>query len=679
MIELNLRRLWAVGLRCVVVGLCLSVASNGAAGPGDWWRERAKDIKELGDTVREVGRAIGGSRQKAEDATPSKAPSELTRQETYELQVALNRLGFNVGVPDGISGPNTRRAVADFERSQGFSETGALTIRTYTAARRAASALAEGSDLADDAGLGEAPFDGGGGLVATDVGEGVRSGSDAEAGVIVEREVLPGDDLLRPLRLPTWKGLALIRGQQTRLTIDERLFLRALGREVVLGRQWSQYDVSNLLAVREDKRSRYGSCGTRRSAEKCDLKGTGLRPDEFALKEARERFASEVEPRVAARNKLAPREFYWSGTVALGRYDFDRQFMPLNHLFGGNRFREFWKILLPEGLPLDEARAEKLKSLESLAPNRIERNGLSWLVKVTLDEGGNAEAHEVTYYVDDRFTQPVHAMPLQSVSERNAEAAHAAAQAESAAKAEAERKKAVEAEAAAQAREQEISAITERQFDVRGVRLEMNLEHAIEKLEGDGFEVNRSPKVYSGLHGSRCSSEEHARQDPKCLDKLYPLFRIAAQATREYNPRLIDRINLFVSGHPEEETHIVAVVRTIKDDDDAVEFNGHLRKRYGQSVGDGYRQVWLQNGELQYKAKHEKSFLNTCAQLVPWPVSSGRLSGGGFRKACGQILVSLSEDADVLYLVDTQYTHRAHTRLQEMRDEAKASQPALAF
>ncbi|WP_421718209.1 lytic murein transglycosylase [Algiphilus sp.] len=45
--------------------------------------------------------------------------SALTRREVKEMQTLLNRLGFDVGTPDGIVGPNTRSGLRAFQRQIG--------------------------------------------------------------------------------------------------------------------------------------------------------------------------------------------------------------------------------------------------------------------------------------------------------------------------------------------------------------------------------------------------------------------------------------------------------------------------------------------------------------------------------------------------------------------------------
>ena len=43
-------------------------------------------------------------------------------------QALLNKLGYDVGVPDGLMGAKTRDAIKSFERRNGLEETGRVTI-----------------------------------------------------------------------------------------------------------------------------------------------------------------------------------------------------------------------------------------------------------------------------------------------------------------------------------------------------------------------------------------------------------------------------------------------------------------------------------------------------------------------------------------------------------------------
>ncbi|EWH02173.1 murein transglycosylase [Halomonas sp. BC04] len=51
----------------------------------------------------------------------------LTRSQVREMQQALNARGFDVGTPDGIMGPNTRRGLRSYQRSIGVTPDGFAT------------------------------------------------------------------------------------------------------------------------------------------------------------------------------------------------------------------------------------------------------------------------------------------------------------------------------------------------------------------------------------------------------------------------------------------------------------------------------------------------------------------------------------------------------------------------
>ncbi|MEX1060247.1 MAG: peptidoglycan-binding protein, partial [Methyloceanibacter sp.] len=61
------------------------------------------------------------------DASPATNASLVTR-----AQDLLNKLGYDVGVPDGLMGARTREAVKSFERRNGLEETGKVTIPLVT-------------------------------------------------------------------------------------------------------------------------------------------------------------------------------------------------------------------------------------------------------------------------------------------------------------------------------------------------------------------------------------------------------------------------------------------------------------------------------------------------------------------------------------------------------------------
>ena len=68
------------------------------------------------------------------DASPQTNASLVTR-----AQGLLNKLGYDVGVPDGLMGTRTREAIKSFERKNGLEETGKVTIPLVTKLERLSS------------------------------------------------------------------------------------------------------------------------------------------------------------------------------------------------------------------------------------------------------------------------------------------------------------------------------------------------------------------------------------------------------------------------------------------------------------------------------------------------------------------------------------------------------------
>ena len=72
------------------------------------------------------------------------APSQTlnpgdTGKQVKDLQRALNALGFTVGKPDGVYGPNTQSAVEQFQNSKGLTTDGIVGQQTLTALQQALS------------------------------------------------------------------------------------------------------------------------------------------------------------------------------------------------------------------------------------------------------------------------------------------------------------------------------------------------------------------------------------------------------------------------------------------------------------------------------------------------------------------------------------------------------------
>lgn len=63
------------------------------------------------------------------DASFDPGPAIASNDVTLRVQMLLGKLGYDIGSPDGIAGPKTREAVAQFERATGMTETGAINPR----------------------------------------------------------------------------------------------------------------------------------------------------------------------------------------------------------------------------------------------------------------------------------------------------------------------------------------------------------------------------------------------------------------------------------------------------------------------------------------------------------------------------------------------------------------------
>lgn len=92
------------------------LASDGIVGP-DTWRGLWEASYRLGDRLLFHRRPM----QRGDDVS--------------ELQGRLNSLGFDAGVADGIFGPDTRRAVTEFQHNRGMAEDGIAGPSTITELR----------------------------------------------------------------------------------------------------------------------------------------------------------------------------------------------------------------------------------------------------------------------------------------------------------------------------------------------------------------------------------------------------------------------------------------------------------------------------------------------------------------------------------------------------------------
>jgi membrane-bound lytic murein transglycosylase B len=113
----------------------------GASGPGFLAFENFEAVRRYNNStayvlaVAHLAERIAGRAAWVGEWPETARP--LTRAQTRELQAGLNALGFDSGTPDGIAGPNTRRALRAFQRASGLPADGFVSLGMYEAVREA--------------------------------------------------------------------------------------------------------------------------------------------------------------------------------------------------------------------------------------------------------------------------------------------------------------------------------------------------------------------------------------------------------------------------------------------------------------------------------------------------------------------------------------------------------------
>lgn len=87
-----------------------------------------------------AGHGTGGKLQVDGATTPAAvkspaAPAGADKATVKEMQALLNKMGFNVGTPDGIPGQKTKQAVSSFQKMSGLPVTGNLDAATIAKLR----------------------------------------------------------------------------------------------------------------------------------------------------------------------------------------------------------------------------------------------------------------------------------------------------------------------------------------------------------------------------------------------------------------------------------------------------------------------------------------------------------------------------------------------------------------
>jgi hypothetical protein len=76
---------------------------------------------------------IGSSSARVEDRGRASGAMSLDRVQIREVQIELQRQGFEIGTPDGMLGPRTKQALIAFQKQRGFQATGEIDHDTFGA------------------------------------------------------------------------------------------------------------------------------------------------------------------------------------------------------------------------------------------------------------------------------------------------------------------------------------------------------------------------------------------------------------------------------------------------------------------------------------------------------------------------------------------------------------------
>jgi len=106
--------------------------------------KRELDPAGLADAERSVGawtakKAAPEANEVLEPQEWAEASAQTNASLVTRAQGLLNRLGYDLGVPDGLMGARTREAIKSFERKNGLEETGKVTIPLVTKLERLTS------------------------------------------------------------------------------------------------------------------------------------------------------------------------------------------------------------------------------------------------------------------------------------------------------------------------------------------------------------------------------------------------------------------------------------------------------------------------------------------------------------------------------------------------------------
>src|SRR5262249_4066084 len=75
----------------------------------------------------------GSSSARVEERAGAASAINLDRAQIREVQIELQRQGFDIGEPDGVLGPRTKEALISFQKQRGFQASGQIDHDTFAA------------------------------------------------------------------------------------------------------------------------------------------------------------------------------------------------------------------------------------------------------------------------------------------------------------------------------------------------------------------------------------------------------------------------------------------------------------------------------------------------------------------------------------------------------------------
>lgn len=130
-----MKRILIASAACIAMSLPAMAAQNSpSASQPNMQQQQTQPNGSKGQTMGKQAQEQNGSQMQASNGAQQMIqPSSLSKKDVRQIQLKLNKAGFNAQNVDGVWGPDTAHAVRSFQKTKGLPGNGELNQQTLAA------------------------------------------------------------------------------------------------------------------------------------------------------------------------------------------------------------------------------------------------------------------------------------------------------------------------------------------------------------------------------------------------------------------------------------------------------------------------------------------------------------------------------------------------------------------